>query len=148
VIKVEDSVYIDEPREHVEMSFKIAKASDLGLVSGWANVSKNANGSLPLDWQDDCIRPEVLEMAAINFMADYRQSGVMHFGGATGMVVESIVFTKEKQEAIGIPEGSVPEGWFITVKLDTITNPEVWADVKAGKYRMFSIQGDAKRIKL
>lgn len=140
----DSSIYLEEHRD-VGIDFKITKATDQGLVSGWANVAINANGSLPLDWQDDIIRPEVLEKAAINFMADYRGSGVMHMGEAQGTVVESIVFTKDKQEAIGIPEGSVPEGWFITVK---IANPEVFADVKAGRYRMFSIQGDAKRIKL
>ena len=148
---MDPSIYKEEHRP-VSISFEIAKSADLGgdlgLVSGWANVSVNADGSLPLDWQDDIILPCDLEMAAINFMADYRGSGVMHFGGATGVVVESIVFTKDKQAAIGIPEGVVPEGWFITVKIDTVTNPEVWADVKAGKYRMFSIQGDAKRVSL
>lgn len=130
----------------VDMLFDITKAKeDEGLVSGWANVSVNADGSIPLDWQGDVIRPEVLEKAAVNFMLDYRSSGVMHAGDEQGVVVESIVFTKEKQAILGIPEGHVPEGWFITVK---VTNPEVFKAVKEGKYRMFSIQGSAKRIEL
>lgn len=130
----------------VSMDFAVAKSTDdLGLVSGWANVSVNANGSIPMDWQDDIISAEVLEKAAINFMKDYRGSGVEHMGVSQGIVVESIVFTKEKQKAIGIPEGVVPEGWFITVKID---NPEVYKGVKAGKYRMFSIQGKAKKVVL
>lgn len=130
----------------VDVLFDITKAKeDEGLVSGWANVAVNADGSLPLDWQGDIIRPETLEKAAINFMLDYRGSGVMHQGDSQGEVVESIVFTKEKQAILGIPEGCVPEGWFITVK---VTNPEVFKAVKEGKYKMFSIQGNAKRIKL
>ena len=130
----------------VDVQFDITKAnSDEGLVSGWANVAVNADGSLPLDWQGDIIRPEVLEKAAIKFMMDYRASGVMHEGESKGTVVESIVFTKEKQACIGIPEGTVPEGWFITVK---ITDPEIFAKVKDGTFKMFSIQGNAKRIKL
>lgn len=146
-----ESVYITEevPVDDaccVDVMFDITKAKeDECLVSGWANVAVNADGSLPLDWQDDIIRPEVLEKAAINFMMDYRGSGVMHQGESQGVVVESIVFTKEKQAAIGIPEGVVPEGWFITVK---VTNPEVFKQVKDGTYKMFSIQGNAKRIKL
>jgi hypothetical protein len=91
------------------------------------------------------IAPETLEKAAIQFMLDYRGSGEMHQGVIKGTVVESIVFTKEKQEAIGIPDGVVPEGWFITVK---VHDPEVFAKVKDGTYRMFSIQGSAKRVKL
>lgn len=130
----------------VDVLFDITKAKeDEGLVSGWANVAVNADGSLPLDWQGDIIRPEVLEKAAVNFMLNYRGSGVMHEGDQQGVVVESIVFTKEKQAALGIPEGCVPEGWFITVK---VTNPEVFKAVKEGKYRMFSIQGTAKRVEL
>lgn len=146
-----ESIYISEelPVDDsccVDVQFDITKSnSDEGLVSGWANVAVNADGSLPLDWQDDIIKTEVLEKAAIKFMMDYRQSGVMHDGDSKGIVVESIVFTKEKQACIGIPEGTVPEGWFITVK---VTDPEVFARVKDGTFKMFSIQGKAKRVKL
>lgn len=130
----------------ISTTFKVAKVKeDEGLVSGWANVAVNADGSLPLDWQDDIIRPETLEKAAINFMLDYRGSGVMHEGEVKGIVVESIVFTKAKQTAIGIPEGIIPEGWFITVK---VLDPSVFELVKKGAFRMFSIQGRSKRIKL
>lgn len=146
----EESVYISEETpvdEHcVDVMFDITKAKeDEQLVSGWANVAVNADGSLPLDWQDDVIAPETLEKAAINFMLEYRESGEMHKGDSKGVVVESIVLTKEKQKAIGIPEGTVPEGWFITVK---VADPEVFAKVKDGTYKMFSIQGTAKRVKL
>lgn len=138
------SVYKDDVE--VSLNFDITKSKeDECLVSGWANVAINADGTIPLDWQGDVIRPEVLEKAAINFMLDYRESGVMHQGSSQGVVVESIVFTKEKQAILGIPDGCVPEGWFITVK---VTNPEVFKAVKEGRYRMFSIQGKSKRIKL
>ena len=130
----------------ITTTFKVAKANDSeGLVSGWANVAVNADGSLPLDWQDDIIRPETLEKAAINFMMDYRGIGAMHEGDSKGIVVESIVFTKEKQAAIGIPEGVISEGWFITVK---ILDPVVFEQVKNGTFKMFSIQGHAKRVEL
>ena len=136
---IDDSVYIG-------VDFNLYKArDDEQLVSGWANVALDKNGNAPIDWQDDVIAPAMLEKAAINFMLDYRGSGEMHKGNSKGTVVESIVFTKEKQEAIGIPEGVVPEGWFITVK---VHDPEVFAKVKDGTYRMFSIQGTAKRVKL
>lgn len=138
-VPVDDSVCIS-------VGFDVYKARDEEqLVSGWANVAIDKNGEAPLDWQDDVIAPETLEKAAINFMMDYRESGEMHKGNSKGTVVESIVFTKEKQRAIGIPEGTVPEGWFITVK---VHDPEVFAKVKDGTYRMFSIQGTAKRVKL
>jgi hypothetical protein len=138
-VPIDDSVMLS-------VDFTVYKArEDEGLVSGWANVAINKDGSIPLDWQDDVIAPATLEKAAIGFMMDYRGSGVMHEGESKGTVVESIVLTKEKQAAIGIPEGTVPEGWFITVK---VHDPEVFAKVKDGTYRMFSIQGTAKRVKL
>jgi len=139
-----ENIYKEDERE-VSMNFKLTKAYDEGLVSGWANVAINANGDVPLDWQDDVISPDTLEKAAINFMLAYRESGVMHKGASQGTVVESIVLTKEKQAAMGIPEGVVPEGWFITVK---INDPNVFAKVKNGDFRMFSIQGTAKRTQL
>lgn len=139
-----ESVYQEEWLP-IEVNFDIAKSSDKGLVSGWANVAVNADGSVPLDWQGDVISTDSLEKAAIGFMADYRESGVMHEGESKGIVVESIVFTKEKQEALGIPEGSVPEGWFITVK---VLDREVFKSVKEGKLKMFSIQGRAKRLEI
>ena len=130
----------------VEATFNVTKSNEEeGLVSGWANVAINADGTLPLDWQDDIISPDTLEKAAVNFMLDYRGSGVMHEGDSKGVVVESIVFTKEKQAAIGIPEGTIAEGWFITVK---VLDPEVFKLVKNGTYKMFSIQGHAKRVEL
>lgn len=138
-IPVDDSVYLC-------VGFDVYKArEDEGLVSGWANIALDKDGNAPLDWQDDIIKPETLEKAAIGFMQDYRGSGVMHEGESKGTVVESIVLTKEKQRAIGIPEGTVPEGWFITVK---VHDPDVFAKVKDGTYKMFSIQGKANRVKL
>lgn len=144
-VYITDEIPVKDDEVYVDIGFNLYKAKDdEQLVSGWANVSVNADGSIPLDWQDDVIAPETLEKAAIGFMLNYRESGVMHDGGAVGTVVESIVFTKEKQEAIGIPEGTVPQGWFITVK---VHDKDVFAKVKDGTYKMFSIQGTCRRVK-
>lgn len=141
-----ESVPVDSNDVYLSVGFDVYKAKeDEQLVSGWANVALDKDGNAPLDWQDDVISPSTLEKAAIQFMLDYRGSGEMHKGNSKGTVVESIVLTKEKQAALGIPEGIVPEGWFITVK---VHDPEVFAKVKDGTYRMFSIQGTAKRVEL
>lgn len=137
-----ESVYKDDD---VTFTVDIKKSSDQNLVSGWANISIQEDGSIPLDWQGDVIAPEILEKAAINFMLNYRGSGEMHVGGEVGTIVESIVFTKAKMEAMGIPLGIVPEGWFITVK---VHDNEAFAKVKSGEYKMFSIQGKAKKLKV
>jgi len=142
-IRHDEAVFIEQP---ININVEIFKSNEFEkLVSGWASVAKNANGSLPLDWHDDIITAEVLEKAAINFMLEYRESGEMHKGEPIGTVVESIVFTKQKMEAIGIPEGIISEGWFITVK---IHDDEVFKKVVNGEYKMFSIQGRARRLKV
>lgn len=135
---------MDDER-NVRLDFVVSKSvEEEGLVSGWANVAVTADGEVPIDWQGDMILPETLEKAANKFMMEYRSSGVLHVGEPVGIIVESIVFTKEKQRALGIPEGCVHEGWFVTVK---ILDPIIFEKVKDGSLRMFSIQGRAKRIK-
>ena len=126
------------------ITFEIYKEQSFekGLVSGWANVSKNTDGNYALDWQGGIIETSDLEDAAILFMKEYRDSGVNHEGESVGIVVEAIVMTKDKQHAMGIPDGTVPEGWFITVQL---LDSDVIEKVKSGEYRMFSIQGTAER---
>lgn len=125
------------------MLVNITKAKDR-YISGWANVAKNADGSFAFDWEGDILTPEVLEKAAMTFMEEYRNSGEQHKGDTIGTVVESIVFTEEKMAAMGIPQGAVPQGWFITVKVPE----DVFDKVQKGAYKMFSIQGKAKRLKL
>ena len=145
-IYISEEIPVDDEDIKLTVAIYVAKAKDdKCLVSGWASVAVNADGSIPLDWQDDVIPTEVLEKAAMNFMLSYRESGEMHKGDSKGVIVESIVMTKEKQQSMGIPDGVVPEGWFVTVK---ILDPELFAKVKDGTYKMFSIQGKIKRVKL
>lgn len=125
------------------MAFAITKADvSKGLVYGWANQIVDGSGNLIEDHQGDVITPEDLDEAVVDFMLDYRKSGVMHSGLAVGHVVESLVFSPEKASAMGLPAEvakSVPVGWWIGVKV----GPEVMAKVQDGTYQMFSIQGEA-----
>lgn len=139
-----ESVYMEEPLSKFSVDISKMK-DDQHLVFGWANVSLTADGDVPLDWQGDITAPEVLEKAAYQYVLKYRTAGEMHEGDAVGYMVESCMFTKQKMEAMGIPEGIVPEGWWIGFY---IPDPEVVAKVKSGEYKMFSIQGRAKRVKL
>lgn len=124
--------------------FKIAKSvEEKQLVFGWANVSKEADGSYPIDWDGDVTPPEELENAAYTFVLKYRETGEQHQGEAVGHLVESIMFTKEKQEALGIPPGILPEGWWVGFY---IPDKEVFEKAKKGEYEMFSVQGTAKRV--
>ncbi len=66
----------------------------------------------------------------------------MHRRGGIGRVVESIIFTEEKANALGIPAGILPKGWWIGFH---ITDDVVWQKIKSGEYSMFSIEGTAVR---
>jgi hypothetical protein len=114
------------------------------LVFGWASVAKNADGTTPLDWQNDIIDAVDLEPAVYKFNLDFRESNDMHIPNTVnGSLVESVMFTKQKMEAMGIPEGIVPEGWWVGFK---ISDPVAYQKVKAGIYKMFSIEGSATRV--
>ena len=75
----------------------------------------------------------------------YREGGEMHIRGGVARLIESAVFTKEKMEAMGIPEGTLPTGWWIGFQ---VTDADVWEKVKDGTYSMFSIEGEAKRVEV
>lgn len=139
-IRIEESVYIEEP-----FIQDFAKSTDEHLVFGWANVALDKEGNPPLDWQGDVTKVETLEKAAYAFVLKHRVTGENHKGEAVGHLVESMMFTKEKIAKLGLPEGSVPEGWWVGFY---IPDDEVCAKIKTGEYKMFSIQGKAKRIAL
>ena len=136
-----------EPASNViKGRFKIAKSDDdKHLAFGWANVDIRADGEEIEDWQEDIIEPEELENAAYQYVLLYREGGEMHERGGAAVLVESVVFTEEKMQAMGIPAGTLPIGWWIGFK---VTDEDVWEKVKDGTYPMFSIEGEAERVEV
>lgn len=121
--------------------FSIKKSSDeKRLAFGWASISQDESGTELVDLAEDIIDPDTLENAAYEFVRLYREGGEMHERGDCAVLVESVVFTKEKMAAMGIPEGTLPTGWWIGFY---VTDDEVWEKVKSGEYPMFSIEGTA-----
>ena len=139
-----DFIKAREPTEaKVSGRFSIQKSSDeKRLAFGWASISLDENGKQLQDLQQDMVDPETLEEAAYRFVQLYREGGEMHERGDCAVLVESVVFTKEKMAAMGIPEGTLPVGWWIGFY---VTDDEVWEKVKSGEYPMFSIEGTAVR---
>lgn len=126
--------------------FSIYKTDDdKRLVFGWASVAVTVDGELLEDRQKDIIEPEDLEEAAYEYVLNFRDTGEEHIKSMRkkGKLVESCVFTEEKQKAMGIPPGTLPVAWWIGFKIE---DDDAWARVKNGTYRMFSIEGKAQRI--
>jgi len=113
----------------------IEKSEDKRQVSGWAYVS-TVNGKQTTDHRGDQISIELIEKAAHSYLQNSREGKAQHAGPPVAYVVNSIVFTKDLQKALGIDLEK--EGWFITLQ---ITDSDVWAKVKSGNYSMFSIAG-------
>lgn len=134
------------PNEPTENSFSIYKTDDdKKLVFGWASIIIKTDGEQIEDRQKDLIDPEDLEEAAYDYVLNFRDTGEQHNPNLRkkGKLVESCVLTAEKQEAMGILEGTLPVGWWIGFKIE---DDEAWEKVKNGTYRMFSIEGKANRI--
>lgn len=120
------------------LPLKVEKAdSDKHQVFGWASVVEQ-DGQVVIDKQGHIIPPEELENAAYAFNLHFRAQDDMHIGDAKGRLIESMVFTKEKQNALGIDLKKV--GWWVGFQVD---DPELWALHKAGKRPEFSISGRA-----
>ena len=127
-------------------TFQIRKSDEEKMLAfGWASVSMRVNGELITDWQGDMIEPKELEDAAYEYVQLYREGGEMHERGGVAVLIESVVFTEEKMQAMGIPVGSLPIGWWIGFK---VLESEVWKKVKDGTYQMFSIEGEAERVEI
>ena len=130
-----------QTEQTVHGRFDIQKSSDeKRLAFGWASISQDESGTALVDLSEDVIDPETLENAAYEFVKLYREGGEMHERGDCAVLVESVVFTKEKMAAMGIPDGTLPTGWWIGFY---VTDDEVWEKVKSGEYPMFSIEGTA-----
>lgn len=133
------------PVEKKEKTFNIAKTDDdQRLVFGWASIAYNAQGEQLVDHQGDMIDSEDLEEAAYKFVLKFRDTGEEHIPTMRkkGKLVESVVFTKEKQRAMGIPDGLLPVGWWIGFHID---DDAAWEKIKSGHYRMFSVEGAGMR---
>lgn len=126
-------------------SFHITKADDdKRLVFGWALVSATSDGQQIIDHQGDIVDQDELEEGAYEYVLNFRDAGEEHIGSLRkkARMVESVVFTEEKLKAMGIPQGTVPYGWWIGFYVD---DDKTWELIKNGTYKMFSIEGKAVR---
>ncbi len=127
----------------LSIPFKVAKVdADQQLIFGWASVVE-VNGQLVIDKQGDAILPADLEKAAYDYVLYARKHGDMHENVGTGRLIESMVFTKEKQDILGIDLGKV--AWWTGFKVD---DPETWAAHKRGELPEFSIGGTGRRVEM
>lgn len=112
------------------------------IAFGWAYVASIA-GELLVDHSGDFVDEVALphlEDSVYKFVLESRAADEMHarFEGV-GYLVESVMLTPEKMEAMGVEGDRV--GWWVGFKLAD----DVWAKVKDGTYPSFSIRGAGRR---
>lgn len=119
-------------------------------VFGWCSISKK-DGVDVVDLQGDMIPIEEIETAAYSYMLNSRKGGNQHQRVNKGFVedeplhvsdiIESVVFTPEKIEKMGLP-ADFPQGWWIGQQ---IHDEETWQQVKTGQRKSFSVHGKGRR---
>jgi cation transport regulator ChaB len=132
--------WVKKNYEGFEIKARVTKTHDDAMQAfGWAYVSET-NGEKVADHSGEHVPIAELEKGAYLYNVASRDAGEMHVSKGCGTLIESMVFTKEKYEALGVePEGK-PMGWWIGFQ---VSDEEVWQKVKSGEYPMLSIAGKA-----
>ena len=92
------------------------------------------------DAQHDWITPEELEEAAHNFLIKAREAGERHSKHADAEVAESYIAPSDM--TIG-GQKVIKGSWVVCMK---VNSKELWAKVRSGEYKSFSMGGSSKRI--
>lgn len=115
---------------------KVQKVDDeKRQVFGFFSVIE-ANGVPIIDSQGDVMLSNDLEAAVYKYVKVSRMGDDRHDGRCKAVMIESMYFSKEKQQALGIDLGLV--GWWGGFE---VTDEVMWAKIKAGEYESFSIGG-------
>lgn len=142
--EVEDDPGLEKAWDEFTIDVPISKMDpEQRLAFGWANVAFRKDGSLVLDRQGDFVDDVAeLEKTAYHYVLESRDAGQDHGRRGVAQLVESMVFTPEKLEKMGLAPDAVPLGWWTGYK---VHDDEVWKGVKDGDYEMFSIHGLGRR---
>ena len=135
-----DNILSRDQDQPVEIgTFEITKVDeDNRLVFGWFSVVEE-NGAPVVDSHNDIILIDDLEKAAYEYVLTARVGGDMHKREVAALV-ESMMFTRDKQVALGIDLKKV--GWWGGF---FVVDDEAWEMVKSGERPAFSIGGTASR---
>lgn len=119
----------------------IEKSDDEQLVFGWLYQCEDRVGKQIVDHSGEVVAVHELEKASYGFALESRKAGEMHRKTeGVGRLCEIIVTTREKQKAMGLPDGALPIGIWVGFKVD---DREVWQKIKSGEYSMLSFGGRA-----
>lgn len=122
----------------VRMPVVVKADNDLRIAYGWASVAE-IDGKPVIDSDNETITEADLDAYARQFVLGRHGGKVMHEGERESDLVESMMFTREKQKVLGIDLGKV--GWWVGLQY---RKAETWARIKSGELPMFSLSGYAR----
>lgn len=127
--------------------------ADKRQVFGWCSLAE-VNGKKVVDRQGDFIPLDEIEKSAYTYVIESRVGGDMHSRVHKGIttnwsapkhtadLIESVVFTPEKLEKMGMTSTTGHLGWWVGFK---VNDDEQWGLVKSGERTAFSIHGSGAR---
>lgn len=119
----------------VELKKVVKQDQERRQVFGFFSVVEQ--GGVPvIDSQGDVISEKDLEIGAYKYVKFSRMGDERHDERCKAVLIESMVLTKEKQQALGIDLGFV--GWWGGFE---ILDNALWEKFKSGEYQSFSIGG-------
>lgn len=140
---------VSKAAEPVEgtITFEIVKANDeRRLLTAITNIVTDSEGKPVVDHQGDVIKIDNLEQSFIDAFSIHGgmgMGGTMHRNKGGVDVVQHFTLSKGEREALGFGPG--PEMGIVKLR---VTDDQIWADVKAGKYPEVSIGGEGERSPL
>jgi Putative phage serine protease XkdF len=114
------------------------------VAYGWSYITKKGD-KVVTDHSGDTWDIAEVEKTAHQFVCDCRVGGESHVTKGGAELVESIVFSRALQDALGIDiqkDGESVEGWFVGFR---ITDADLLDKVEKGVLCMFSIGGSGIR---
>lgn len=140
---VANATEVERTWTEVQKTVAIAKIDDERQVAfGWAYQYEKGDGERIVDHSGEFIKGDDLEDAAYVFNLNFREGDEVHTEDVKAHLIESVVFTPEKLEALGLAKDALPHGWWTGWY---IPDAKVFGKVKDGTYAMLSIGGWADK---
>jgi hypothetical protein len=120
------------------------------LFGGWAYVARMPDGTLVEDHSGDVIDTpdawDALVKAFTRYALVGRTGDLMHAEFDAADLVELFVCDQEKRGILGLAEGVLPDGIYVSYKArETPAGERLWKGVKSGRIRALSIVGQGYR---
>jgi len=123
------------------------------LFGGWAYIAHARDGSQVVDHSGDVVDTaeawQALSDSFVEYALESRSGDLDHAEWGAADLVEMFISDGEKRSALGLAEGSLPDGVYVSFKARTSpAGRRLWEGVKRGTIRSLSIVGDGWRESL